>query len=86
MSTTAAIIFDGAVAVTTGASGSDPNVGLSGSFAGLWIGVGGTISFLDALGVVSATTVGVGLFPVRVVRVNTAGTSATGILGFKSVP
>ena len=54
----------------------------------LWIGTAGTISFIPAdpnfpwntLGTGVVTTVPVGLFPVKVLRVNATGTTASGIL------
>jgi hypothetical protein len=54
----------------------------------LWIGVGGTISYIPfdpanaAGGTAVATTVGAGLFPVRAKRVNATGTSASQIVAF----
>lgn len=54
----------------------------------LWIGVGGTISYIPADpslavgGTAVATTVPAGLFPVKAVRVNATGTAATGIVAF----
>ena len=73
-----------AVAVTP----SDAAAGNMSACEALWIGVGGTISFIPAdpnfpsntLGTGVSTTVPAGLFPVKVLRVNATGTTATGIL------
>lgn len=56
-----------------------------GASEGLWIGVGGTLSYLSAdpsvpAGTALSTTVQAGLFPCRCLRVNATGTAATGIL------
>lgn len=54
----------------------------------LWIGVGGTISYIPYKpgsvggGAAVSTTVPAGLFPVRALRVNATGTTATGIVAF----
>lgn len=59
---------------------------VGGPAEGLWIGVAGTLSYVPydqsavAGGAAIATTVGVGLFPCRVMRVNATGTAATGIV------
>lgn len=64
-----------ATAVTP-ADGTDlPN----GKAWGLWIGVGGTLSF-DCNGINLSTTVPAGLFQVSTTRVRATGTAATGIL------
>lgn len=69
-------------AVTTSDSVALPQ----GPCEALWIGVGGTISFipydqsLAAGGAAIATTVPAGLFPVKALRVNLTGTAATQIV------
>ena len=50
------------------------------SCRGLWIGVGGTITFINPDGTSVATTVPNGLFPVSAIRVAATGTTATSIL------
>lgn len=56
---------------------------------GLWIGVGGTLkvdcgeSFTNQTRTTFATTVGVGWFPFRVLRVYATGTAATGIVAIE---
>ena len=72
-----------AVAVTP----NDVTLLPTGMCEALWIGVGGTISFIPAdpalaYGTAAAvsTTVPAGLFPVKVARVNATGTAATQIL------
>lgn len=68
-----------------------PTDGAGGNFNacdGLWIGVGGTISFVcadpalqsTAAGVSISTTVPAGFFPGKFIRVNATGTAATQIL------
>lgn len=56
----------------------------------LWIGVGGTISFIPAdpafaegAAPAVSTTVAAGLFPMRVCRVNATGTTASAILALR---
>lgn len=46
----------------------------------LWIGVGGTLAFKGTNGILTSTTVPVGLFPCKVQQVYATGTAATGIL------
>jgi hypothetical protein len=57
----------------------------------LWIGVGGTITFIPADPAIAngtatavATTVPAGVFPVKAVRVAATGTAATGIVALYS--
>lgn len=54
----------------------------------LWIGVGGTLTVVvadpaNAAGNTVSTTVGVGLFPVKVLQVKATGTTASQILALE---
>ncbi|MGA7122466.1 MAG: hypothetical protein WBY94_20355 [Polyangiaceae bacterium] len=89
MSNIAAITYDGAVAVTKSDTVDDPNAGAAG-FAGLMVTATGTVSFQDGLGntVVTGTitpTAAPPIIPVRCVRVNATGTTAT-VYGLRAVP
>ena len=86
MSSIAATTYDGAYAVTKSDTVDDPNGGPAG-FAGLLVVATGTLSFVDALGNTVAITLvpAFALIPVRCVRVNTTGTSAT-VFGLRAVP
>ena len=74
---------DGAVVVAKSDTVNDAN----GPFTGLFVWNAGTVSFLDEMGNSSGTsdslTAGT-VIPVKVMRVNATGTSAT-VLGLKAV-
>ena len=69
--------YKSVAAVTPNDSTDLPN----GVCRGLYIGVAGNLSFIDASGnVIAAQPVQAGIFPVGVQRVKASGTTATGIL------
>lgn len=79
-----ATVFAGSIPVTKSDTVNDPN----GPFAGLYIATAGNISWIDSQGNASGTTgaplaVSAGHINVRVVRVNSTGTTAV-VLGLKS--
>ena len=88
MSNIAAITYDCAVAVTKSDTVNDPNVGLTGNFAGLYVASTGTVAFVDSLGntvTIGGTLLAGQIIPIRCVRVKATGTSAT-VLGMLAIP